>query len=128
MRLPIYLAAAAATLVCAASANAHGPHRPPRPAAPQVTVGADLKQLTFDWNPVRGATYYRLLVNADGHSGLRPVGRPIPAWKTFATSLALDGSGRTLAIGAVREASVARGIDGDRSDNSARDAGAVYLY
>ena len=119
MRLPIYLGAAAAALVCAASANAHGPHRPPRPAAPQVTVGADLKQLTFDWNPVRGAAYYRLLVNADGHSGLKPVGRPIPAWKTFATS---------LAIGAAREASVARGIDGDRSGNSARDAGAVYLY
>ena len=46
----------------------------------------------------------------------------------FATSLALDGSGRTLAIGAIREASAARGIDGDRSDNSARDAGAAYLY
>jgi hypothetical protein len=30
------------------------------PAAPQVTIGAQLKALRFDWNPVPGATYYRL--------------------------------------------------------------------
>jgi hypothetical protein len=37
------------------------------PAAPQLTVGADIKQLIFDWDDVAGAAYYRLLVqvNAD---------------------------------------------------------------
>jgi hypothetical protein len=60
------------TLLSAASAAA-----PTRPAAPQVTVGADLKQLIFDWSPVAGATHYRLLENPDGHSGFRQVGANI---------------------------------------------------
>jgi hypothetical protein len=33
------------------------------PPAPQVTTGADLKQLIFDWDPVPGATHYQLLVS-----------------------------------------------------------------
>jgi len=32
------------------------------PAAPQVTTGADLKRLIFDWDPVPDATYYQVLV------------------------------------------------------------------
>jgi hypothetical protein len=36
--------------------------------------------------------------------------------------------GYTLAVGAVGEQSNAIGIDGDQSDNSAPDAGAVYVY
>ena len=31
------------------------------PAAPNVTVGADIKQLIFDWDDVAGAAYYRLM-------------------------------------------------------------------
>src|SRR5690348_6285011 len=42
-----------------ASAGASGQTAP---AAPQVTTGADLKKLVFDWDPVPGATYYQLLV------------------------------------------------------------------
>jgi len=37
-------------------------------------------------------------------------------------------SGDTLAVSAVREASAASGIDGDQSDNSASQAGAVYVF
>lgn len=60
------------TVLSASSAAA-----PARPGAPQVTVGADLKQLIFDWSPVAGATHYRLLENRDGHSGFRQVGANI---------------------------------------------------
>lgn len=46
----------------------------------------------------------------------------------FATGLGLSADGATLAIGAYREDSDATGINGDRNNNDARDAGAVYLY
>ncbi len=44
----------------------------------------------------------------------------------FGYSLALSGD--TLAIGAYREESNATGIDGDESDNSLTEAGAVYVF
>jgi hypothetical protein len=81
MRVPLYLASALALLAASAS-NAQ---TPALPAAPQVTVGADLKQLIFDWSPVPSATYYQVLVNADGHSGFVPLGSQIPAAQTRAT-------------------------------------------
>ena len=46
----------------------------------------------------------------------------------FGASVSLSASGRTLAVGAPQEDSNARGIDGDRTDNSTRNAGAAYLY
>ena len=46
----------------------------------------------------------------------------------FAKSIALSGTGNALAVGAEGEDSKARGIDGDRTDNSLPDSGAVYLY
>ena len=46
----------------------------------------------------------------------------------FARSLALCGSGTALAVGSEGEDSQARGFDGDRTDNSSPDSGAVYLY
>ncbi len=46
----------------------------------------------------------------------------------FGHALALSGDGATLAVGAWGENSAARGIDGDESDNSASDSGAVYLF
>jgi hypothetical protein len=46
----------------------------------------------------------------------------------FGLPLALSANGRYLAVGANREDGNARGIDGDRTSNSAEDAGAVYLY
>jgi hypothetical protein len=46
----------------------------------------------------------------------------------FGTSIALSADGNTLAVGADSEASSATGIDGDQSDNSADDSGAVYVF
>jgi hypothetical protein len=46
----------------------------------------------------------------------------------FGTSVALDGAGTTLAVGATEESSGAIGIGGDQADDAAENAGAVYLY
>ena len=46
----------------------------------------------------------------------------------FGSYLALSGDGNVLAIGARSEDSNATGVGGDQSNNSAEDAGAVYLY
>jgi hypothetical protein len=45
---------------------------------------------------------------------------------TFGSAVALSGD--TLAVGAVGESSSATGTAGDQSDNSADDAGAVYIF
>jgi len=55
-----------------------------QPRAPQVTVGAELKALRFDWEPARRASYYRLWYKADAQSAYVPVGEIIPAMRTFA--------------------------------------------
>lgn len=41
---------------------------------------------------------------------------------------ALSGDGNTLAVGAIAEASLASGINGNQSDNSGNAVGAVYVY
>jgi hypothetical protein len=46
----------------------------------------------------------------------------------FGFSVALSGDGNTLAVGATSEPSAAEGINGDQSDKSAPDAGAVYVF
>jgi hypothetical protein len=51
------------------------------PAAPHVTVGADVKQLIFDWDAATGATYYRLMVRI-GSGAYKPLIDNIPASTT----------------------------------------------
>ncbi|HWO18043.1 MAG TPA: DUF4215 domain-containing protein [Kofleriaceae bacterium] len=46
----------------------------------------------------------------------------------FGWSVALSADGSTLAVSAINEDSAAAGIDGNQADNSARDAGAVYVF
>jgi hypothetical protein len=46
----------------------------------------------------------------------------------FGFSLALSSDGNTLAAGAVSEDSAATGIDGNPADDSAAEAGAVYIF
>jgi len=46
----------------------------------------------------------------------------------FGYSVALNGDGNTLAVGALGEDSNATGIDGDQGNNSAVDSGAVYVF
>lgn len=45
-----------------------------------------------------------------------------------AFALALNRDGRTLAVGAPNEASAATGVNGDQSDNSTANSGAVYVF
>jgi len=42
--------------------------------------------------------------------------------------LALSGDGNTLVVGAQNEDSAARGLDGNQHDESALEAGAVYVF
>jgi trimeric autotransporter adhesin len=50
------------------------------------------------------------------------------AGDAFGHSLALSADGSTLAVGALFEASVARGVNGNQGDNSLAQAGAVYVF
>jgi hypothetical protein len=49
-------------------------------------------------------------------------------WDGFGNAVALSADGNTLAVGTFGEDSAARGINGDQTDNSMEDAGAVYLF
>jgi hypothetical protein len=46
----------------------------------------------------------------------------------FGSRMDLSGDGNTLAAGAQLEDSAAMGIDGEQNDDSAQEAGAVYLF
>jgi len=50
------------------------------------------------------------------------------AGDNFGLSLSLSGDGNTLAVGAMQESSQSAGINGDQMDNSADNAGAVYVF
>jgi hypothetical protein len=50
------------------------------------------------------------------------------AGDAFGVRVSLSGDGNTLAVGAQREDSPATGIDGNQFDDTATDAGAVYLF
>ena len=77
-----------------------------------------------------GAVYlYRVDEPANTWSLRNVVKSPRPGFRDFfGRSIALSSSGRTLAVGALFENSNATGIDGDRNNEDARDAGAAYLY
>lgn len=49
-------------------------------------------------------------------------------WDAFGSAVSLDSTGNTLAVLASGEDSMATGIDGDQSDNSDDNAGAVYVF
>ena len=53
-----------------------------RPAKPQVTFGADIKQLLFDWEPAAGATYYQLYARSPDADHHVPFGERLPASQT----------------------------------------------
>ena len=69
-------------------------------------------------------------------SGVGPTWRQQASFKasntgfedTFGVRLALSGDGNTFASGAPHEDSAAQGINGRQDDNSALDAGAVYVF
>jgi len=49
------------------------------PPAPQVTVGADLRQLIFDWDSVPTAESYQLWYKRSSSSSFTVLGSP-PLW------------------------------------------------
>jgi hypothetical protein len=51
---------------------------PPVPVQAIVEVEGDIKKLIFSWEAVPYTDYYRLLENADGHSGFTRIGDDIP--------------------------------------------------
>jgi len=134
MRAAITAFLTAASVLASPAAGAASP-----PGTPHVTVGADTKQLIFDWDDAIGATYYRLLYKI-GAGAYKPlidniwtlrsvVKSPNPALNdTFGAWVAFCGTGNALAVGAVGEDSKAKGVDGNRTDNSAPESGAAYLY
>ena len=75
MRAPTIALVAAATLLIASVSHAAPP------GTPQVTVGADIKQLIFDWDDVNGVAYYRLMVKG-GTAPYKPLIDNIPASST----------------------------------------------
>ena len=50
-----------------------------QPAPPQVTMGADIKLLRFDWEPVEGAAFYQLKFRPSSNSAYQLLGERIPA-------------------------------------------------
>jgi hypothetical protein len=54
------------------------------PAAPVVTAGANLKELTFDWDPVPGAYTYWLLERKEVGGPFKRIGVRIPGGRTQA--------------------------------------------
>lgn len=50
------------------------------------------------------------------------------SYDLFGLTMSLSGDGNTLAVGAIQEDSAATDIDGDAADDSAVDAGAVYVF
>lgn len=50
------------------------------------------------------------------------------AFDQFSFSLSLSHDGNVLAVGAFAEGSASTGVDGDQDDDSARNAGAVYVF
>jgi FG-GAP repeat len=46
----------------------------------------------------------------------------------FGYSIALSGDGNTMAVGAINESSSSKGINGNQTTQTVKDAGAVYVY
>jgi hypothetical protein len=114
-------------------------------AQPYTTI-ATLPENTVDHQidvflPARVSALYRLQAcndvgcaesspvspGGDGGIGYLKASNPDPG-DQFGFKTAISGDGTTLAVGAWGEASNATGIDGDQSDNSLADAGAVYVF
>jgi hypothetical protein len=84
---------------------------------------------------VRGPVLLALVAGCGriGFDPLPPVPLPVASSNiepgdNFGYAVALSQDGTTMAVGAWAERSGARGVDGDQSDNSVPEAGAVYVF
>jgi len=97
------------------------------PAEGSGATGIDGNQANNN-RPGSGAAYvFRFSDGAWAQEAYVKASRAIDGL-TFGLSVAFNGTGTTLAIGAVGEDSNASGIDGDQDDASAPNAGAVYVF
>jgi trimeric autotransporter adhesin len=83
-----------------------------RPAAPVVTAGANLKEITFDWDPVPGAYTYRLYEKKTAWAEFTPVGDRIPGSRTragvFVAAHLFDWNATRYAVAACNAAGCTR--------------------
>jgi hypothetical protein len=97
------------------------------PAEGSGATGIDGNQ-SNNTRPGSGAAYvFRVSNGAWAQEAYVKASRAINGL-AFGISVAFNGTGTTLAVGAVGEASNASGIDGDQDDASATNAGAVYVF
>jgi hypothetical protein len=95
-----------------AAMGAHGGAQ--APVSPAASPLASLKQLAYlKASNTQAGDHFGCGGVLDGHSG-------------YGAAMSADGG--TIAIGAPHESSAARGINGNQNDNSAHDAGAVYVF
>ena len=52
----------------------------------------------------------------------------LEAYDAFGSSVALSADGQTVVVGAPKEDSVSTGVNGSQGDNTAKEAGAAYVY
>jgi hypothetical protein len=94
-----------------AALGAHGRAQTP---APPAAGAAALRQLAYlKASNAEAGDHFGCGGVLDGHAG-------------YGAALSADGT--TIAIGSPHESSAARGINGNQNDNSAHDAGAVYVF
>src|SRR5262249_58954413 len=75
-----------------------------------------------------GTTWSQQAYVKASNTGEPGVGDQFADGDRFGFSIGLSADGNTLAVGAIAEDSGAKGIDGDQSDNSQANAGAVYVF
>ena len=75
-----------------------------------------------------GATWAQQAYIKASNTGRPGVGDEIGDGDQFGYSVALNGDGSTLAVGAISEDSGAREVNGNQNDDSKQSAGAVYVF
>lgn len=101
----------AALIVCGPARFAQGQTTAPQPAL--NPRGAPIRVANSPWNPKSIA--YLKASNAKKDD-------------QFGSTVALSGDGNTMAVGSTGEDSASKGINGNQTDRSALNAGAVYVF
>jgi hypothetical protein len=75
-----------------------------------------------------GAVYFYTRTGTTWATRAYVKGSNTQAGDEFGTAVALSRDGQIMAVGAHNEDSAAKGLNGNQADNSADDAGAVYIF
>ena len=93
-----------------------------------LVAGAQLEDGNNDSAQEAGAVYVFSRTGTTWTQQSYLKGSNTEAFDEFGSSISLSRDGSTIVVGARNEASSAKGINGNQADNSARDAGAVYVF